>query len=212
MRRVVIFGGTFDPIHEGHLHIIRTVRHKVSCDAFWLMPAAQPAHRLTPPLLDAKTRLQCCEAAVATLSGVEVSRIEFDLPFPSYTIQTLRYLHQHYPETRFVWILGMDAWKGLAGWHDWRELFELTDWLIVDRPNYVDCPDDPFLLKRWNERSQIEQGWHDDAPIGQVYTLELSLHPASATKIREAIRLNTIDQVYAWMPEAVWHIVRDRLQ
>ena len=135
MSGIGIFGGTFDPIHLGHLRAAEEVREAEEVDEMWLVPAALPPHKEGERLAGVADRLRMVELAVAGVPGFRVSRLELDRPGPSYSIDTLRAVRAQVGEAaRLVLVLGLDAFRDFHLWKDQAELFVLADLVVVTRP------------------------------------------------------------------------------
>jgi nicotinate-nucleotide adenylyltransferase len=130
---VVCYGGTFDPVHAGHLAIARAVRDALACEVR-LLPAADPPHK-GPTHADAKQRADMLALAIAGEPGLNVDTRELRRPGPSYTVDTVRELRielgQHSP---LAWLVGSESVLQLDTWHRWRTLFDFTHMLAVARP------------------------------------------------------------------------------
>lgn len=130
---VLCYGGTFDPVHTGHLAIARAVRDALHADVH-LLPAADPPHK-GPTHADADERAHLLDLAVAGEAGLIVDRRELHRPGPSYTVDTLRELRAEFgPHAPIVWMVGGDSVFDLHTWHRWRELFDLGHLLAIARP------------------------------------------------------------------------------
>ncbi len=135
LRRVGLFGGTFDPPHVGHLVTAVNVRHALELDVVVLMVANVPwqkegSRTITP----AADRLAMVEAAVRDVPGLVPGRQEIDHGGPSYTADTLAVLAEQYPGAEFFTIIGDDAAAGLRTWTRWEEVVERSQVVVVDRP------------------------------------------------------------------------------
>src|SRR5262245_21295900 len=109
LMRIGIFGGTFDPIHMGHLILAEQCRDQASLDQVWFMPSAHPPHKADKPVTRFEQRCEMIELAIAGHTSFRVERIEKELPPPSYTAETLAELHQRNPEHEFFLLMGSDA-------------------------------------------------------------------------------------------------------
>jgi nicotinate-nucleotide adenylyltransferase len=138
----VFYGGTFDPVHEGHLSVAREVRDALGARVH-LVPAADPPHKdITHADADARARM--LDLAVAGEPGLKVDRRELHREGPSYTVDTLRELRaQVGSDTPLVWLVGGDSLLKLHTWHRWRELFDFAHVLAVARPG---SPLDPACV------------------------------------------------------------------
>jgi nicotinate (nicotinamide) nucleotide adenylyltransferase len=188
----VFYGGTFDPVHLGHLAIARAARDALRCDVR-LVPAADPPHR-APPGADAAHRARMLDLALAGEDGLrvdlrELRRAALRPDAPSYTVDTLRELRAEYGEAApLALLVGADSLLGLPTWREWRTLFRLAHFVVAGRPG---CPLDGPLPP---ELEQALRGrWTGDprelraAPAGLVYRLGQPLHPGSATEVRRSI-------------------------
>ncbi len=135
MSGIGILGGTFDPIHLGHLRAAEEVRDAEQLDEMRLVPAAQPPHK-DGPLATAAHRLRMVELAVADVPGFRVSRLEVERPGRSYSIDTLRAVRHEIGEAaRLVFVLGRDAFRDFHSWKDHAAIFALCDVVVVTRPH-----------------------------------------------------------------------------
>ena len=128
-----ILGGTFDPIHLGHLAAARAAMDCAHLDRVLLVPTGVPPHR-PPTVADADDRLEMCRLAVAGEKRFEVSDLELRRPGPSYTVDTLRELHRSYPGEELFLVLGWDAARLLETWHEPAEVRRLARVVVVTRP------------------------------------------------------------------------------
>ena len=144
LRRVGLFGGTFDPPHVGHLVTAVNVRHALDLDLVILMVANVPwqkegSRAITP----AEDRLAMVDAAVREVPGLMPGRQEIDHGGPSYTADTLRVLAERFSQAEFFTIIGDDAAAGLRTWTRWEEVVERSQLVVVDRPGApVEVSDD----------------------------------------------------------------------
>ena len=129
-----ILGGTFDPVHNGHLAAARQLLGVANLDQVWLMPNATPPHRTAVPVAPADDRMRMVELAVAGQNGVLASRTEVDRGGISYTIDTLRQLAREYPGRRFAFLIGSDAALQIRSWHDAEALLAEGYFVIFNRP------------------------------------------------------------------------------
>jgi nicotinate-nucleotide adenylyltransferase len=139
----IVYGGTFDPVHRGHIAIARAVCD-VYQDTVWLMPAADPPHR-APPGASAHQRAQMLDLAVADEPRLAVDRRELQRHGPSYTVDTLAELRRELGagET-IIWVMGIDSLRQLDTWHHWQRIFEFAHVLAVERPG---APPDAAWLR-----------------------------------------------------------------
>ena len=142
MSRVGIYGGTFDPIHLGHLHVITQLIEKNLVDQLLVVPAGLPLLRQNAPLATGQQRRTMCQLALADLpaeiaSKVQVNPIEILRTGPSYAIDTVEAVTQNFPDDTIVLVVGQDAAEKLDQWHRIDELREMVEFLIIARPGYT---------------------------------------------------------------------------
>lgn len=192
MSLLVCYGGTFDPVHNGHLAIARAARDALDASVR-LLPAADPPHK-NATHADAAQRARMLEIAVAGEPGLKVDRRELGRDGPSYTVDTLRALRGEFGADRAIgWLVGADSLAALDTWHAWRDLFSLAHLLVVRRAG--DAPDASWLAARSpTVAAEVSTRWRaaadlDHAPAGGLAVLPLAEpRPESSTELRRRIR------------------------
>lgn len=133
--RIGVFGGTFDPVHIGHLRCAEEAREALGLARVLFIPAAAPPHKRRRSLAPASHRVAMLRLAVSGNRAFRVSTIEIDRPGASYSVDTLRALRARLPSgSRLVFLLGVDAFRDIPMWKDYRELFRLADFGVLSRP------------------------------------------------------------------------------
>jgi nicotinate-nucleotide adenylyltransferase len=184
MKPLAIFGGTFDPIHIGHLSVAWEASELLDAEVR-LMPASVPPHR-SSPTASAEQRVEMLRAALRGQSRLTLDTRELDRSGPSYTIDTLHEFRQEFGERPLVLLLGADAFAGLRGWHRWRELFNVTHIGVLNRPGVDACV--PVELERAvAPRRTDDPAVIRDQPAGRVIELAVTPLEISATRIRELL-------------------------
>ncbi|HEY4126629.1 MAG TPA: nicotinate-nucleotide adenylyltransferase [Gammaproteobacteria bacterium] len=135
MRKIGIFGGSFDPIHFGHLRPALEILEALSLDSMLFIPSGQPPHRGAPQA-SAETRLAMLKAAVAGEPRFQVDERELKRATPSYTFDTLKALRREHGHDRLVLVLGLDAFLGFTAWHHWQEILDLAHLVVAHRPGW----------------------------------------------------------------------------
>ncbi|WP_242113128.1 nicotinate-nucleotide adenylyltransferase [Luteimonas aquatica] len=183
----VYYGGTFDPVHNGHLAIARAARDALH-RTIRLMPAADPPHR-PPPGATAAQRVAMLDLAVAGEPGLRVDRRELERAGRSYTIDTLRALRDEYgAQAPLALLVGADSFLALPSWKDWRQLFSEAHFVVAERPGSpLDAGLPPELAAAVAGRWADAAAELEAAPAGRVLRLRQPLHEASATGIRDLI-------------------------
>lgn len=204
-----IFGGTFDPVHYGHIKPALSVKHALQLEQLRFIPNREPPHRETP-WLEVDQRLSLLKTALAEYEDVVVDERELEREGPSYMVDTLLSLKQDNPQQSFCLIIGMDAFMGINRWHRWRELFDLCHIVVTQRPGFdesvvtenMDADDAGFLQQR------ITRNISDLSlqPTGKILLQSVPQLDISSTMIRE--RLSKGGDISQWMPASAYTQLR----
>lgn len=149
-RPIGVLGGTFDPVHVGHVEAAVTVRRWLGLARVLMVLSARPPHKDPAALTDVACRREMLELALGGIDGVEPSWIEVDRAGTGFTIDTLRQIRRAAPPTEPVFIIGRDSLTELPTWRDWRELVDRFDLAVVDRPGATGDDDglEPEIRRR----------------------------------------------------------------
>ena len=189
--RLGLFGGTFNPIHLGHLRAAVEVQEAFKLDRLLLIPSANPPHKMADHVADAKDRLEMVRLAIQGEPYLEVSDVELARPGPSYTIETLRYFQDLFgPASDIRFIVGQDAFSEITTWKSYRALFETAHFIVMTHPRPKLRSLEGFIHTQISSEYQYDQAsntyrhprWYT------IYCLNITYLDISATKIRERIR------------------------
>lgn len=135
--KVILFGGTFDPIHHGHLRVAQSAGEQLGADEIVLIPARLSPHKKTCPVADAEARVEMISLAIAERKNFRVSNCELNRARPSYTLDTIRHFRTEYGQgIRICWLVGADAVKDLAGWYGIGELIDECSLCVMFRAGF----------------------------------------------------------------------------
>lgn len=204
---IACFGGTFDPVHNGHLQAALEVHERAQCQEVRLIPCHVPPHRGSPAA-PAAARRAMLELALAGSGRLRVDTRELDREGPSYTVDTLLSLREELgEEVALGWVLGADAVAGLNGWRDWQRLPELAHLLLLDRPGYA-LPERgevaDLLMPR---RTTVMTDLHAQ-PAGRVWCVGQTPLAVSATAVREALAARR--SAAHLLPLPVWAYIKEQ--
>ena len=180
-----VFGGTFDPVHYGHLRTAYEMLQALRLREVRFVPAGDPPHREAPRVA-AHRRLELVRTAVADQPGFVVDDREVRRGGPSYTVLTLTELRAEQPRTPICLIVGMDAFGGLPTWHRWQELLELAHVVATPRPGWVAPSDGPLaelLVTRGADRVETLHA----RVAGCLYVQPVTQLEISSTELRELL-------------------------
>ena len=136
MKRIGIMGGTFDPVHNGHLLLGKQAYEEYGLDEIWYMPSHIPPHKKDRTITAGEARIDMLQLALQNLPYCVLSDFEMKREGNTYTAHTLALLKEEYPECEFYFIIGADTLFELPTWKEYEEVFKITDFICISRPGY----------------------------------------------------------------------------
>jgi len=184
-----VYGGTFDPIHYGHLRPVMDVYEKYQLDHIRFIPSSIPPHRETPNT-SIELRLKLIKAAIETIPAFKLDLREIDRGGKSYMVDTLKHLRQDYPNSSLALILGLDAFLNLPQWYCWQELLQYSHIIVTHRPN------NELSIDKWpekiadyyNQHRTLEKSMLHTSLCGKIFLTEVIQLDISSSNIRKRIR------------------------
>lgn len=185
-KEVGILGGTFDPVHQGHITCADFVRRYCQLDEVRLMPCHLPAHRASPGV-DSPSRAEMVKLAIQHHQALALEPLELNKDTPSYTVDSLKLLCEREPGSRFYFVIGMDSLCYFRQWKNWQGILQHCHLLVCQRPGYqVSEGDAPYLLEHYgvDSLSAMKQ-----QATGAILLLPNPLNDISASQIRQQLQL-----------------------
>ena len=205
---LALLGGTFDPVHYGHLRCADQARRKLSLEYLYLLPAGRPPHRREPQASVAQ-RLDMLALAREEFPCLLIDDRETRRAGPSYMVDTLQELRNAYQDRPLLLLIGQDAANQLHSWHDWRRLFDLAHIVILTRPA-AHIAYEPELAEQVSLRTADEAGDLFTSRAGRILQLDVEPVDVSATAIKRCIRSGNAPR--EMLPEKVLsYIIANRL-
>lgn len=196
MEDVLLFGGTFNPPHVGHIEIAKEVRRKLGIEEIVMLPSGNPPHKIGEDVADARHRVNMLRLAIKNEKNFKISLIEVDRKGYTYTIDTLKELRKKYGDTRkFYYLIGADVLEELSSWKDFREVFLMCKFVVVVRDG---CTREVMT----REIEKLALAYKCDATIVDVDCIKIS-----STDIRERIRRG--DNLYGMISYEVLQYIRN---
>ncbi len=191
--RIGIFGGTFNPIHEGHVRLARHYIRELELDKLLIIPTKYPPHKISKDLAASKDRLEMCRRAFSETRQVEVSDIEMKRPGRSYTIDTIRQLREIYPDDKLFLIVGGDMFRSFHKWYCFEEILRNCAICTAarERGEYQDLNRYAIYLRQFTEN---------------IIILEMPVLELSSTEIRDCIRRG--EDCWSLLPHEVYAYIR----
>lgn len=136
MKRIAFYGGSFDPVHRGHLMIAQKLTELFELDKFVFVPAFHAPHKKRKKPTSAFHRFAMLALATSDLPKIKVSEIEVEVPEKPYTVETLARLKNEQGDSRIFFVMGADSWEEITTWREWETVLTLVDIIVVTRPGY----------------------------------------------------------------------------
>ena len=184
MLKIGIFGGTFNPVHFGHLRIGLECAEALGLDELRMIPCGLPPHR-TEPCATPEQRLKMLALATQGTSIV-VDNLELEREGHSYTVDTLKSFHADYPDASFYLIIGSDSFQNILSWHNWQDILKLSNIIIAQRPDHSDDKASKAGVRLSDRFCSIEEVVTKNA--GGIACISVTQLEISASKIRERIK------------------------
>ena len=189
MQKIGLFFGTFDPIHKGHLHLAEYYANDTDLDSVMFVITPQNPFKQNSKILSNKNRLELVSLAIKSNPKLQVSSIEFDLPTPNYTIQTLKKIKTQHPKDNFVLILGEDNLSSFDKWKDYRNILSDYELYVYPRRNNKAIP------KNLQGHPKIKR---NTAPQIEI----------SSSEIREGIKSGK--DLSRLIPKSIWSLIKKK--
>lgn len=200
-----LFGGTFDPIHNGHLRTAFELLHALKLAELRFMPTGNPPHR-EHTQADAEQRLAMVRAAVADQPGFTVDDREVRRSGLSYSVDTLTELRAEFPRRPLCLLLGMDAFLGLPNWHRWKQILELAHVVVAHRPGWKAPTQGPLGEEMVDRGTGAIRDLHSSS-AGRIYVHAVTQLEISSTELRQLIASGG-DPRYL-VPDSVREVLRE---
>lgn len=197
MNRIGIMGGTFDPIHKGHLVLGQQARKEYGLKEVWFMPSGQPPHKKDHPVTEAKFRWEMAKLALQGQEGFVLSDVEIRRPGTTYTAQTLAFLRERYPDTRFYFIIGADSLYEIEQWYRPDLVMAQAVLLVADRDYQKAHPKLEGQIKAMEEKYGAE-----------IYRLHCPEVDISSVEIRAMAAKNA--SLKGLVPDAVLAYIKEK--
>lgn len=205
MTSIGILGGTFDPIHCGHLRIALDALQRLDLQEVRLMPCWQSPLR-DRPYATGEQRLTMLEAAIAGEPGLVADSRELQREGPSFSVDTLQSLREEYPDDALSLIVGMDAFIHFAQWKDWRQIFALAHIVVVQRPGSELQFTGAALQQEFEQRHCQQASELAAEKAGRIFLLEATRLEISATRIRALVAAGKSARYF--LPDTVWQYIQ----
>jgi len=191
MDSLLIFGGTFDPPHLGHINTDTAVQKNFHFDRFIFLPCKNPVLK-KKNLASSQQRIDMLRLATADMSNIEIDTREVDRKTPSYMIETLKSFHEESPKKSITLLIGMDALLTFTHWHEWKAILELCNLLVIKRPQYSTHSATEAIQTLLSEHEVSKKSDFVLSKHGKIFLFDAGSYPISSTQLRQYVRCNLI--------------------
>lgn len=199
--KIAFYGGTFDPVHCGHIAVAKSLLDIFAFDEFYFLPAFHAPHKPGTPPTSGYHRFAMLTLATQDEPQINVSTLELDHATKRYSFDTMSEINARYPDAANFFVMGADSWKDIRTWHRWEELLLMTNHIVVTRPGYEISFDHVSenvrnrVVDLRNSMTKVEV----DSDEPKIYVTDAVTMDISATDIREDVRederLDNVDDV-----------------
>lgn len=210
--KIGLFGGTFNPIHRGHIKAAEIVSKKFLLDKLYFIPSYIPPHKESVQIASPRHRLRMVELAVAPFPHFKPSSIEIDAGGKSYSIVTLKKIKSQYPKAKILFLLGVDAFLEIETWRDYEKVLEQCSFIIMSRPQFRLDDAHEVLSKKYSQRIVDLSG--SCAPVdiensaNMIFLVPIQALDISSTEVRERVMRD--QSIQELVPESVEHYIKER--
>jgi nicotinate-nucleotide adenylyltransferase len=209
--KIGLFGGTFNPIHLGHVKAAEIVAERFLLDKLFFIPSYIPPHKESDQIASPGHRLRMVELALEPFPRFFPSSIEVDAGGMSYSIVTLKKMKIQYPEARILFLLGVDAFLEIETWMDYESVLEQCSFIIMSRPQFRLGDAHRVLNSTYSQRiidlSSTDTAFSIDLSANLIYLIPIQALDISSTEVRE--RVNSNQSIKDLVPESVENYIKE---
>jgi nicotinate-nucleotide adenylyltransferase len=221
MNKIAFYGGSFDPVHDGHLTIARKLSEIFDLDEFVFIPAFHAPHKKDKKPTSAFHRFAMLALATAADAQIKVSKMEIEAPERPYTVETLTRLKTELADAQIFFVMGADSWQDITTWREWEKVLTMTNQIVVTRPDYeidfshvteeireriVDLRGSQWSITSSQSEEKNSNGQRATDDGQKIYITDAVQIDVSATEIRRKIRDGADDWQEFLSPEVVKYI------
>jgi len=207
MHTIAIFGGTFDPIHNGHIKASQALQAYFNFDSYIILPCKIPT--LKPPSFASnQQRIEMIKLAIKNFKDFKLDLREINRNSPSYMVETLSSFRVEYPEDSITLILGYDAFLSLPHWHQWEKIITLANILVINRTEFSKQPTPEIIQKLLHQYQSNSKTSLLTSKAGTIFIFDAGDYQISSSSIREQIKIN--NNIKNKLPNEVYEYIKNQ--
>jgi nicotinate-nucleotide adenylyltransferase len=218
-KRIALYGGTFDPVHIGHLQVARRVSELFEIERVLFIPAQMAPHKIGRPVTEPIHRYAMLALATQDDPQLSISTFELDAPDRRYTVDTVEHFQSALGDsTELFFIMGADSWSEITTWREWERLLSMTNYVVVTRPGYEPATahvgalhERVVDLRTSVERTpsaRAEKAPPDRRTPGSIFFTDVVMNDVSATNIRRLASEGRTEELVSFLPGAVLEYIK----
>ena len=205
-KRIALYGGTFDPVHIGHIEVARKVSQLFEIEKVVFIPAQMAPHKIGQPVTEPIHRYAMLALATQNDPELVISTFELDAPDRRYTVDTIEHFQREL-DAELFFIMGADSWSEITTWREWERLLTMTNHIVVTRPGYEPATTDVGPLRERIVDMRSSQGSLACQAKGIFFTSAV-MNDVSATNIRRLAREGRTEELVKFVPAAVLDYIK----
>jgi nicotinate-nucleotide adenylyltransferase len=207
-KRIALYGGTFDPVHAGHLEVARGVSQLFEIEKVLFIPAQMAPHKMGRPVTEPIHRYAMLALATQDDSQLSISTFELDAPDRRYTVDTVAHFQRALGDTELFFIMGADSWSEITTWREWERLLSMTNHIVVSRPGY-----EPVTTQVGRISERIVDVRGGKSPVrtegaNKIFFTDVVMKDVSATSIRGLASEGSFAELTALVPGPVLEYIK----
>jgi nicotinate-nucleotide adenylyltransferase len=213
MKRIAFYGGSFDPVHNGHLAIAKALTELFALDNFFFVPAFHAPHKRDKSMTSAFCRYAMLSLATNDEAKIKISTIELNAPERPFTFETQTKLKKEFPADEIFFVIGADSWNEIDTWREWQKVLTLTNIIVVTRPGFeiIFSHVMPELRERIIDLRNAENDSLKTNHESRIYITDAVCVDVSATEVRRKVSANIADWRENVPPEVAKYIEKYEL-
>jgi len=199
-----VFGGTFDPIHKGHVQVIENLLRVIDFHRLIVIPNGHPPHK--EERIDPQDKLELVKVALGHISNIHIDDREISTEAPSYAYSTFRKIKIESEGFNLAWVMGSDSFLGIETWYEYEKLLEEVNFVVLERPGY--SLENDISIRHILQHRKVNDISELNGTVGKIFILKIDPVKLTSTEIRDSIRKN--EDVSHLLNQDVYQLIKNK--